>query len=152
MQFAAKVAQGKSLVGAYREVYQPSDGNRATTYRDAKRKAKHPGIAERIQELQIQMAPAPEDMKAVYAHGLAMIIQMATDCEDSKTRLAAAERLLTEAKEQIAEREKREREKRPQGGPAERVILAELRALYAKALPGIEPPLVEAVPEEEGEK
>jgi hypothetical protein len=149
-QFAAKVAAGKSLIGAYREVYQPENGKVATAYRNAKRKAKHPGIAVRIHELQEELLPAPEDMKAVYGHGLATIIQLSNSCEDGKVRLSAAQWLCAEAEKQEEKRRRLEAGKEEREQPREEII-AELRALYRKALP--EPPeLVVEVKEERGEE
>jgi hypothetical protein len=140
MQFAAKVAEGKPLVAAYREVYSPSDGKSPTAYRNAKRSAKHPGIAARIKELQLELLPAPADMEQVYEHGLATVIQLCS-CEDSKIRLMAAERLMAEAKEQQEKRRTLEATKVPD---QREEILAELRSLYRKALPEQEPLVVEA--------
>src|SRR5262249_637509 len=40
-------------------------------YSNARRARKHPGIAQRIAELQVKLLPGPEDMKALYEHALA---------------------------------------------------------------------------------
>jgi hypothetical protein len=96
MQFAASVAGGKSLVSAYREVYQPTNGKAPSVYQNAKRSAKHPAIAARIRELQVELLPAPEDMRAVYQHGLAVILQLSITSEDSRVRLRALDEILAE--------------------------------------------------------
>jgi hypothetical protein len=131
MQFAASVASGKPLAVAYREVYKPANGKAPSVYQNAKRSAKHPGIAARIQELQAELLPAPEDMKAVYAHGLATIIRLSNSCEDSRVRLSAAQWLCVEAEKQA---EKRQTLEAARATNQREEIIAELHALYRKAL------------------
>jgi hypothetical protein len=148
LEFAVRVAEGEPLVAAYREVYKPANAKAASVYQNAKRSAKHPGIAARIKELQVELLPAPEDMRAVYAHGLATIIQLSISSEDSRVRLRAAQWLCAEAeKREALEAEKRETLETA-GTPNEgEEILSKLRALYDKVLPELEP-LVEAVGDE----
>jgi len=151
LRFAAKVAEGQTLVGAYREVYQ-HNGKRETASRTAKKKAKHPGIAAAIEEMRIQLLPDPGEARAIQAHLRAVAVKLATEAGDEKVRLQAVEWLYEELKQEIAERERLEGAKRRQEGPAVEVI-AELGALYAKALPGREPPpLAEVAAEAPGEE
>jgi hypothetical protein len=150
MEFAVRVAEGEPLVAAYREVYKPANDKAPSVYQNAKRAAKHPGIATRIRELQIQLLPAPEDMKAVYAHGLATIIQLSNFCEDSRVRLRAAQWLCAEAERRKAlEAEKRESSEAART-PNSQEVLSQLEALYRKALPAQEL-LVEEVSDETAE-
>src|SRR5215831_2766288 len=106
------------------------------------RKAKHPRIAAAIQEMQLQLLPALKDMEQVYAHGLATVIQLCS-CEDSRIRLMAAERLMAEAKEQAEKRRELEAGRAARTGESHEEIMAQLRMLYAKALPEREPLVVE---------
>jgi hypothetical protein len=148
VQFAVKVAEGEPLVAAYREVYKPANDKAPSVYQNAKRAAKHPGIAARIQELQLELLPAPEDMKAVYAHGLATIIQLSISSENSRVRLHAAQWLCAEAeKRKTLEAEKREDILEAARTPNPQEVLSQLEALYQKALPELEP-LVEEVNDE----
>jgi hypothetical protein len=141
LKFAAAVAAGRTRIEAYEEAGYAVNGKRETAVRNAKRKAKHVEVRAAIEEMQLQLMPAPDDMRAVYAHGLATIIQLSNSCEDSRTRLAAAQWLCAEAKEQA---EKRQTLEAARGTNPREEIIAELRALYRKALPEREP-LVEAV-------
>jgi hypothetical protein len=145
MQFATNVAAGKSLVSAYREVYQPANAKAPSVYQNAKRSAKHPGIAARIRELQVELLPAPADMKAIYAHGLAVMIQLSITSEDARVRLRAAEWLCAEA-------EKREKLEAVQPRNQHQLdkIFSELHDLYRKA--PTQEPLVEVVSDEEPER
>jgi hypothetical protein len=128
MQFASNVAAGKSLVSAYREVYQPVNGKAPSVYQNAKRSAKHPGIAARIRELQVELLPAPEDMRAVYQHGLAVILQLSISSEDPRVRMRAAQWLCSEAEK----REKLEAVKARNQNQLDE-IFSELHDLYRKA-------------------
>jgi hypothetical protein len=149
VQFAVRVAEGEPLVAAYREVYKPANDKAPSVYQNAKRAAKHPGIAARIQELQLELLPAPEDMRAVYGHGLATIIQLSISSEDSRVRLRAAQWLCAEAeKRETLEAGKRETLEAART-PNPQEVLSQLEALYRKALPEHEP-LVEEVSDEEG--
>jgi len=141
-KFAASVASGKTLVASYREVYMPSNDKAPSTYRNAKRSAKHPGIAARIKELQLERLPAAEDMRAVYQHGLAVIIGLSASCEDPRVRLSAAQFLIREAEKREKLEEARTRNQREGASPREELI-RELRSLYAKALPERAPLVVE---------
>jgi hypothetical protein len=151
MQFAASVAAGKPLVAAYREVYQPANGKAPSTYRNAKRAAKHPGISARIEELELERFPAVEDMRAVYEHGLAVIVRLSKTAKDSRVQLQAGMWLCAEAEKRAALEASRLEKVRP---PERREdVIAELRAIYQRALPNSDPaPLVEEVrAEAEGE-
>jgi hypothetical protein len=137
------------LVAAYREVYQPANGNSPSAYRRAKRLAKHPGISAQIEELQLERFPAAEDMRAVYEHGLAVIVGLSKSSEDGRVRLQAAQWLCAEA-EKRAKLEGARLEKVRVGGEGKEEVIGELRELYRKALPEGEVELVEEVRGEEG--
>ena len=96
-KFALGVAMGKSLVGSYREAYEPSDPTAASVYANARRARKHPGIVRRIAELQVKLLPGPEDMKAVYQHALAVGLQLSILGKDDRVRLRAAQWVAAEA-------------------------------------------------------
>jgi hypothetical protein len=83
-------------------------------------------------------------MKAIYAHGLATIIQLSNSCEDSRVRLNAARWLCAEAEKQAEKRRTLEAGRAGRTTDQHEEIVAELRALYRKALPEREP-LVEEV-------
>src|SRR5215467_6823200 len=137
MQFAASVAAGSTLVSAYREVYRPANDKAPSVYQNAKRSAKHPGIAARIKELQLELLPAPSDLKAIYDHGLATMIQLSNSCEDDGVRWKAARWLCEEAERQAEKRRVLEAARAPgeRRRESDQRIIPELRALYAKALP-----------------
>ena len=148
-QFAASVAAGKPLVAAYREVYQPANGKAPSTYRNAKRAAKHPGISARIEELELEPCPAAKDPQALYEHGLATIIQVSKSPEDRRVQLQAAQWLCAEAEKRARLEALRLEKVRP---PERREdVIAELRAIYRRALPDSDPaPLVEEMRAEAG--
>jgi len=150
LKFAAAVAGGKAQTAAYKEAGYATNGKPRTAVRNARALAQNAEVRASIREMQLQLLPAPGDMKAVYEHGLATILQL-TKCEDSKVRLAAAEWLCAEAEKQAEKRKTLEAEKRETleaagtGDPRE--LLSQLEALYRKALPELEP-LVEEVSDE----
>jgi len=148
-QFAASVAAGKPLVAAYREVYQPANGKAPSTYRNAKRAAKHPGISARIEELELEPCPAAKDPQALYEHGLATIIQVSKSPEERRVQLQAGMWLCAEAEKRAALEASRLEKVRP---PERREdVIAELRAIYRRALPDSDPaPLVEEMRAEAG--
>ena len=94
--------------------------------------------------------PAPQDMRAIYEHGLAVMLQLSVASPDHRVRLRAAQALCTEAEK---------REKLPsetvRRAPAETMpteeVLASLRELYRKAgmSPVAQEPLVVEVAEDE---
>ncbi len=150
MQFAASVAAGQTVVGAYREVYQPVDGKAASAYSNAKRARRHPGIAARIKELQLELMPAPQDMRQIYEHGMAVALQLSVTSPDHRVRLRAAQWLCAEAEK----REMLSSETVPRA-PAEpmstEAVIANLRELYRRAgmSPVAQEPLVVEVAEDE---
>ena len=87
MEFAVKVAEGKPLVTAYREVYKPANDKAASVYQNAKRSARHPGIAARIKELQLELLPDPGDVRAIRAHAMAVIVGLSLNAQDEKVRM-----------------------------------------------------------------
>ena len=151
LKFAAAVAGGKAQTAAYKEAGYATNGKPRTAVRNARALAQNAEVRASIREMQLQLLPAPGDMKAVYEHGLATILQL-TKCEDSKVRLAAAEWLCAEAEKQAEKRKTLEAEKRETlevagtGNPQE--VLSQLEALYEKALPAQEL-LVEVSDEED---
>ena len=96
-KFALGVAMGKSLADSYREAYEPSNPRAVSVYANARRTRKHPLVARRIAELQVQLMPGPEDMRALYQHALAVGLQLSVVAEDDKTRLKAAQWIAGEA-------------------------------------------------------
>ncbi len=148
-EFASRVAAGQTLVGAYREVYKPVDGKAASVYANAKRARRHPGIAARIKELQVELMPAPQDMRQIYEHGMAVVLQLSVASPDHRVRLRAAQWLCAEAEK----REKLTPETVPRA-PAEpmptEAVIANLRELYRKAgmSPLAQEPLVVEVAED----
>jgi hypothetical protein len=146
MQFASSVAAGKPLAVAYREAYKPANDKAPSVYQNAKRSAKHPGIAARIKELQLELLPAPSDLKAIYDHGLATMIQLSNSCEDDGVRWKAARWLCEEAERQAEKQRALEATKVPERRrESDAEIVAELRMLYAKAFGKRQPELLETV-------
>ena len=147
--FAGRVAAGQTVIGAFREVYQPVDGKAASAYSNAKRARKHPGIAARIKELQLELMPAPQDMRQIYEHGMAVALQLSVGSPDHRVRLRAAQWLC-------AESEKRERltsetvPRAPSQPMPTEAVIANLRELYRKAgmSPLAQEPLVVEVAED----
>jgi hypothetical protein len=74
-KFAVAVVMGKSQADAYRVAYEPRDPKAESVYKNARRTRKHPLVAQRIAELQVQLMPGPEDMRALYQHALAVGLQ-----------------------------------------------------------------------------
>ena len=153
MEFAVKVAEGKPLVTAYREVYKPANDKAPSVYQNAKRSARHPGIAARIQELQLELLPDPGDVRAIRSHAMAVIVGLSLNAQDEKVRMRSAEWLHEETGRQIAEQERLEGVRVVPAANSPEAILEELRGLYEKALPEaareLEPLVVEAAPGEE---
>jgi hypothetical protein len=139
-EFASAVAQGTPLAQAYRVAYRPKNPMAPSVYPNSRRALKHPGIAARIKELQLELLPAPEDMRAIYQHGLATILQLSISAEDGRVRLRAAEWLCSEA-------EKRQRLEADRPVNQSDEIFDDLRGLYQKALTAQEPPLEPLVEE-----
>ena len=153
VQFAVKVAEGNPLVTAYREVYKPANDKAASVYQNAKRSARHPGIAARIKELQLELLPDPGDVRAIRAHAMAVIVGLSLNAQDEKVRMRSAEWLHEETGRQIAEQERLEGARVVPAANSPEAIFEELRGLYQKALPGAaqeqEPLVVKAAPGEE---
>jgi hypothetical protein len=105
MRFASLVASGrKTLVGAFREVYEPTNPKAAHVYRNARRLSRHPGVSARIQELQQQILPSPEDAEEIQRHAVAVAFHLSTDAKTERVRLLAAELLLAVAEKMEAAR------------------------------------------------
>jgi hypothetical protein len=148
-KFIAAIAAGKTQTAAYKEAGYAANGKPRTTVRSARRLAQHAEVRAAIEEMKVQLLPDPGDVRAIHAHAMAGMFQLSLMAEDEKVRFAALEWLHEETRKQMAERERLEGAKRRQEEPAVEVI-AELRALYAKALPEHKEPLVvETATEEE---
>jgi hypothetical protein len=89
MKFVVAVAGGKTQTAAYKEAGYAANGKPRTTVRNARQLAQNAAVRASIREMQLQLLPAPDDMKAIYAHGLATIIQLSNSCEDSRVSLNA---------------------------------------------------------------
>jgi len=81
-------------------------------------------------------------MRAIYAHGLATIIQLSITSEDARERFRAAAWLCQEAEKRLKLEVDRPPDQREETRRAE--IISEIRDLYRKALPAQES-LVEVV-------
>jgi hypothetical protein len=145
MLFAANVAAGKPLVAAYRESYKPANDKAPSVYQNAKRAAKHPQIAAQIKALQTQLLPGPDDVAKIRGHALSVAIRLSVSSEDDRVRLKAATWLYQESEKWAALEAAKPRDQAARPGDERATIIAELRALYRKALPDREPPLVEEV-------
>jgi len=145
MLFAANVAAGKPLVTAYRETYKPSNDKAPSVYQNAKRAAKHPQIAARIKALQTELLPSPDDVAKIRGHALSVAIRLSLSSPDDRIKLKAATWLYQEAEKWAALEAAKPRDHAARPGDERATIIAELSALYRKALPDREPPLVEEV-------
>jgi hypothetical protein len=150
MKFVAAVAAGKTQTAAYKDAGYATNGKPRTAVRNARQLAQNAAVRAAIEEMQLRLLPAPENLQAIYAHGLARMIQL-SNCEDRKVSEDAAKWLCAEAERQIEKRRVLEATKVPERRrETDREIIEELRMLYRKALPEMElperePPLVEAV-------
>jgi len=141
MKFVAAVAQGKTYSAAYRDAGYLCNGRPATTARNARRLAQNPQVRAAIREMRRQVLPAA-DVGALYQQLLAAAFKLAETAEDDKTRLRALQwagatlekiRKLEEAARTVEEARKPEVAKKTKKDPAQ--LIAELRSLYARALP-----------------
>jgi len=136
-KFALEVAMGKSLADSYREAYGPSNPTARSVYTNSQRARRHPLVSQRIAELEMQLMPGPEDMKAARQHALAVGLQLTVVAKDERVRLRAAQFVAAEAaKSEKLEEEERKAEGRPQ-------VIAELKGLYRKALGSAKASVVE---------
>ena len=85
-KFAVGVVMGKSQVDSYRAAYAPSDPMAECVYKNARRTRRNPLVSRRIAELQVQLLPGPEDMRALYRHALAVGLQLTVMAKDEKVR------------------------------------------------------------------
>jgi len=123
--------------------------------RSAKRAAKKGEIRAAIEEMRLQLLPDPGDVRELKAHARAGMVKLSVEARDEKVRYAALEWLHEVAEKEAAERERLEKiqQQRPPRREGQEEIIAELRMLYAKALPGREPPpLVEVAADAPGEE
>jgi hypothetical protein len=126
-RFAAGIAGGLSRGAAYQAAYPGINMKKSTLDSVAKKAAKKPRVKAEIERLTLELLPAPEDMRAIYAHGLAVIIQLSITAEDARVRLRAAEWLCSEAEK----REKLEAVQPPNQNQLDE-IFSELHALYQR--------------------
>jgi hypothetical protein len=122
-QFATQIAMGAGKTAAYRTAYKPADERAPSVYSNAKRLAKHPGVAAEAAQLRLRYMPAEGTMEALYQHALATMVDL-TNSDDSRTRYAAAAWLYQEAKEH-----RKLVASTPAGNASGRALEA-LRALY----------------------
>jgi hypothetical protein len=118
-----------------------------TAARDARRLAQKGEIREAIEKMQLELLPQPKDLRAINEHAMAVIVRLSLEAEEEKVKLAAAQWLHEETAKQLVERERLEKiqQQRPPRRESQEKIVAELRMLYERALPGREPPWLEAV-------
>jgi hypothetical protein len=133
--FAAARAMGKSWADSYREAYEPSNPKAMSVYSNAARTRRNPLVARRIAELREHLIPAPV-IRGLQQRALAAAVDLAETGEDDKARLGA---LQLAARELEKSRRLEEESRKPKGeknpGEERAEIIAELRDLYAKALP-----------------
>jgi phage terminase small subunit len=146
-KFVAAVAQGETYAGAYRSAGYADGGKPVTTRRNAQRLAKNAKVRASIEEMRLELLPQPKDLRAINEHAMAVIVRLSVEAEEEKVKLAAAQWLHEETAKQIAERERLEKiqQQRPVRRESDQEIIAELRALYAKALGKRQPELLETV-------
>jgi hypothetical protein len=124
MKFADLVANGRTLVGAYRLVYEPGDPKALHVYRNARRLSRHPVVAAKIREFQQQLFPALEDAEAIQNHACGVAYHLSMNASSERVRLRAAEMLF-----ELSEKLQAARGATPgQEGRA----LTELRRLYRR--------------------
>jgi hypothetical protein len=150
LKFAAAVASGKTQIAAFEEAGYGVSGKRTTAVRNAKKTAQNAEVRAAIEKMRRQLLPDPGDVREIRTHAMAVIVGLSMDAEDEKVRLAAGQWLYEETGKQMAQIAERERLEagRAARTPDHLEVVAQLRALYRKALPGQEPPLVEAVSDE----
>jgi hypothetical protein len=126
MKFASLVAEGRSYVGAYRTVYEPTNPWAKHVNRNAFRVAHNPAVAAQIQELQRQSLPYPEDAQALQARAIGTLFHLSSPPTRERTRLVAAELLF-----EISERLQQISGATPSEEPG---ILADLRRLFRRSM------------------
>jgi hypothetical protein len=101
----------------------------------AKKAAKHPRVRSEITRLTMEMLPKVEDMRRAYDHALAVILRLTVESPDDRLRFDAARWIRTECEKNgrlAAEIVTESRARVARESPEQ--IIAELRAIYAKAL------------------
>jgi phage terminase small subunit len=152
MKFVAAVAGGKTQTAAYKEAGYATNGKPRTAVRNARQLAQNAEVRAAIEKMQLQLLPDPGDVRVLRAHAMGVIVRLSLEAEEEKVKLAAATWLHEETGKQIAERERLARSQERPKRESVQEIIAELRMLYAKALPDREPPLLETVGEAPGEE
>ena len=120
-KFAHLVAGGRTLVGAYRIVYEPGDPRAMHVFRNARRLAAHPGVRAKIREFQALYNT--EDAGEIQRHAIAIAYDLSIN-GNGRTRLGAATLLF-----EVAEKLQTARDAAP---PQQDWALAELRRLYRR--------------------
>jgi hypothetical protein len=143
-QFAGAVASGKSFRAAYAETYGTGNSQPQTVARNARHAAGNPKVKERVEALRTELLPGPGDLARIRDHALSVAVEISLHSADDKARLRACEWLYEQAAE--ADRRLAQAVVVRAPDPTEGVI-ADLRALYRKAFPAKEPPLVEVANE-----
>jgi phage terminase small subunit len=148
LKFAAAIAAGETQAAAYTAAGFAPNSSPKTAARDARRLAQKGEVRAAIEKMQLQLLPDPGDVRGIRAHAMGVIVRLSLEAEDEKVKLQAARWLHEETGRQIAERERLEKIQQ-QSAPrreSDAEIIAELRMLYAKALPSApESELLEAV-------
>jgi hypothetical protein len=123
LRFATLLASGKkSIVGAFRETYEPANPKAPHVFRNSFRLSRHPGVREKIRELQIGMFPSIDDAEAIQQHAVAVVFHLSIGSKSERVRLRAAEMLF-----ELSEKLQAARDAAPQHqGRA----LTELRRIY----------------------
>ena len=141
MKFVLAVAEGRTQIAAYREAGYVCGGKPGTTARNARRLAQNPQVRAAIREMRRQVLPAA-DVGALYQQLLAAAFKLAETAKDDKTRLGALQwagatlekiRKLKEAARTAEQATKPEGAEKPEEEREQ--IIAELRSIYASALP-----------------
>jgi phage terminase small subunit len=152
-KFVSMVAAGETCTEAYRQAGYSDAGKPVTTRRNAQRLAKNAEVRASIEELRCRLLPSPGDLKKINEHAMGVIVELSLEAKDEKVRLLASKWLHEETARQIEIAEREKLRQTPVRRESDQQIIQELRMLYAKALPGREPPpLVEVAAEAPGEE
>jgi hypothetical protein len=93
-----------------------------------------------------QLLPDPGDVRDLHAHAMGVVVELSLHSPDHRVRFQAATWLREETGKLIEERKKLEQAVEPSVAQERSVLVAELREIYATALPKFaQRPLVEEV-------
>jgi hypothetical protein len=135
LKFAAAVAQGKTYSAAYREAGYSANGKPTTVGRSAQKLSQNGRVREAIQKMRQQLLPDPGDVRDLHAHALGVVVELSLHSPDQRVRLQAATWLREETGKLIEERKRLEQAVEPCEAQEQSVLVAELREIYAAALP-----------------